>query len=511
MSDGLAEVRELLPRWAVWGVPLLLAVPVALCAGLGALLGMRWATRGFRRDAPTHWAEVARLTSPARWGGALAPWLAGALGAVFSTALGPNPGVVVFWFALSAGVTHAAVARGIARLGLPRVGLRDGLRSTASLCLLVMAPLTIILVAIVVLPDRWGWGLALGLVPTAAALWLVGGPLHVRLMQRIGLVKPAGPELTEAWALAGGSGATAFELDWTMVNAVALPKAGVVLFSRRAIEVLSVPHLAAVAAHEIAHLNEGAAARRVRTLAPLALLPLAASKAAFASFGLGYLILMAGYWLLLPRLFQRFSQRMELRADEAAAGVKPDEGAYAEALEAIHRTNLIPAVFNSAGESHPHLYDRLIAVGRQPDFPRPKPPAVIPMLAPILLAAVAAFIGGMISLIAPREAAMAYPENRALQAVAIMAGDEDPLYRRAGEAAAQGRVAEAFVCVRGCAVLARRDPYYPAHAALLAVQLGRCAEARRLVALAETRAARLKDPTAPAAARHARALLGDCR
>jgi hypothetical protein len=56
----------------------------------------------------------------------------------------------------------------------------------------------------------------------------------------------------------------------------------------------------------------------------------------------------------------------------------------------LHESNLVPAVMPGK-QTHPHLYDRLLAAGVQPDFPRPPAPdRTRPLLATIATAVVAA-------------------------------------------------------------------------------------------------------------------------
>jgi hypothetical protein len=43
----------------------------------------------------------------------------------------------------------------------------------------------------------------------------------------------------------------------------------------------------------------------------------------------------------------------------------------------LYEDGLLPAVNSKKRASHPHLYDRLIAAGVTPDFPRPSAPASI--------------------------------------------------------------------------------------------------------------------------------------
>jgi hypothetical protein len=79
---------------------------------------------------------------------------------------------------------------------------------------------------------------------------------------------------------------------------------------------------------------------------------------------------------MLPmlRFVKWLSQRMEKRADELALKEQINEGVYARALEKLYRENLSPAVNVNNRQTHPHLYDRMIAAGITPDFPRPARP-----------------------------------------------------------------------------------------------------------------------------------------
>ena len=46
---------------------------------------------------------------------------------------------------------------------------------------------------------------------------------------------------------------------------------------------------------------------------------------------------------------------------------------YAKALLKLYEDQLAPAVGPKKRATHPDLYDRLLAAGMQPDFPRPSP------------------------------------------------------------------------------------------------------------------------------------------
>ena len=64
---------------------------------------------------------------------------------------------------------------------------------------------------------------------------------------------------------------------------------------------------------------------------------------------------------------------MELRADVAAAGSDGESPSYARALEKLYEAGKLPAVMPGNSMVHPHLYDRMIAAGVTPDYPRPAP------------------------------------------------------------------------------------------------------------------------------------------
>jgi hypothetical protein len=65
---------------------------------------------------------------------------------------------------------------------------------------------------------------------------------------------------------------------------------------------------------------------------------------------------------------------MEKRADEFAVKEQLNDGIYARALEKLYKENLSPAVNVNNRQTHPHLYDRMIAAGITPDFQRPARP-----------------------------------------------------------------------------------------------------------------------------------------
>jgi Zn-dependent protease with chaperone function len=89
-----------------------------------------------------------------------------------------------------------------------------------------------------------------------------------------------------------------------------------------------------------------------------------------------FLVLGACYLLFLVAALsmRKRARRMEERADAFGKEAESEAGVYPRALAKLYEENLIPAVMPGKRQAHPHLYDRLLAAGITPDYPRPKPP-----------------------------------------------------------------------------------------------------------------------------------------
>ena len=153
-------------------------------------------------------------------------------------------------------------------------------------------------------------------------------------------------------------------------QAYAVPPVKILLFTERLMQTLSDDEIAAVCAHELAHLTEARSEYYKRYVQWLMFLPWLFFKPLVHLFSLfGYLFLVfttAG----VPRLYRAISRKLDARADEMATATERDLGTYARALARIYEDNLLPAVTAKRG-THPHLYDRLLDAGVTPDFPRP--------------------------------------------------------------------------------------------------------------------------------------------
>jgi Zn-dependent protease with chaperone function len=104
----------------------------------------------------------------------------------------------------------------------------------------------------------------------------------------------------------------------------------------------------------------------------LTFLPWLFFKPVIYTYGHFGLYALLGITLIVPYLSMKISRRLEKHADLIAKSNEPDAGIFARALLRIHEDNLVPSVLRGGHASHPHLYDRLLAAGVTPDFPRPK-------------------------------------------------------------------------------------------------------------------------------------------
>jgi Zn-dependent protease with chaperone function len=107
----------------------------------------------------------------------------------------------------------------------------------------------------------------------------------------------------------------------------------------------------------------------------LSFLPWIFLKAMVHTLGFSGFIVLLLFTFLVPIACRQLSHRLEVRADAVAHSNEPDSGVYARALTRLYEDALAPAVNARESATHPHLYDRLLAAGVTPDFPRPEPPA----------------------------------------------------------------------------------------------------------------------------------------
>ncbi|MDP1586289.1 MAG: M56 family metallopeptidase [Prosthecobacter sp.] len=159
-----------------------------------------------------------------------------------------------------------------------------------------------------------------------------------------------------------------------LARAAALIYLRSLVFTSRVLEVLTDDELRSIILHELAHLRESLAVRLSRLIPVLALMLITFIHPVMHQFGILGLYGLIGIVFLLLKLAKRIARRMEHHADDAAIQGSVDPAIYARALEKIYQANQLPAVMRGNNMVHPHLYDRMLAAGVTPDYPRPQPP-----------------------------------------------------------------------------------------------------------------------------------------
>lgn len=382
MTDPLL----LFPAWTGWVALASQTAVAAVAGGLAVWTANAIAAAPLRRAAQPHWVERARLAHPGRVARLFAlvftPALAAGVGRLYAGPLSVAPAALhsaagALAAFLAALLVHLRLSR---RNGRPdsslRAWLRDFAASVLGLYLHVVGALVIGLLAPAGVGRRTLWFVVAAVV-LAGFVFRGGGLVLARAVR---LASPARERLRRV--VAGVADRTGIrprgvdELAWRSANAFAFPGAGRLVFTRGALDLLDDEELAAVAAHELAHLAESERVRAVRFGATLALVvALVLTPPLGAAYGIGAVLSVAVFLLVLLRVVRTLLRRLESEADAAGRAGEGTSGTYARALASIYRANAFPAVTSRRGASHPPLYDRMLAAGVEPDFPRPAPPS----------------------------------------------------------------------------------------------------------------------------------------
>jgi Zn-dependent protease with chaperone function len=209
-------------------------------------------------------------------------------------------------------------------------------------------------------------------------LALASGPLNL-LWRRLHYVRPASPRLAsivaEASAATGVPVRAAWELDIPVQNAAALVMTRELAFTRALIAHHDDDAIRAICLHELAHLTEPRWTTILRAaIGPICNTPFLFVLPILDQSPIGVVLL----WLLsilMRRGFGLVSVRFEKLADRYAMKHTPDPVVYARALERMYESNQMPVVFSArAARTHPDHYDRMIAAGIAPEYPKPEPP-----------------------------------------------------------------------------------------------------------------------------------------
>ena len=229
------------------------------------------------------------------------------------------------------------------------------------------------------MPPQWGMLAALYILLLVLVYLFMNVGGWLRLGRLLGVFRPADAELrtlvTNLAQRIGQRVPTPYLVNWRKANAYAVPLSNAVCLTRKAREILTAAEIEAVLAHEMAHISEPLRVRITRTLLPLFMFLPMFTMAYWNSDSSPYGLLPAfGAVVVGIIIYQRLARRMEVRADALAQQTQTDPGTYPTALAKLYEANLTPAVMPAKRKVHPHLYDRLLAAGVTPDFPRPQPP-----------------------------------------------------------------------------------------------------------------------------------------
>jgi Zn-dependent protease with chaperone function len=336
----------------------------------------------WRRARTAHWSEQARFLWPINVSAQTLRWLSPILLVLTSllfdsTAPGPFLAAVGFLAAIGSFLGTIPMDREI----FPRIPLATLIRQTGIGFVFSLFYWVVFIAAVVSMPAHLGWEMAgvAGAFIAFRLFWSHSGALWIG--RKIGLMTDAPDRLKRITDAAASTAGVSYRQVWLLrsdaAQALAFPNTRDLVFTERIIMLLTDEELTAICAHELGHLTESKGVRVLRNLNSFTSLPwIFVTPLAEALGPVGfYLPLLCT--ILLPRIFLPLSQRLEVRADQVAARQEESSGCYANALLKIHEDNLTTVVNSGKQSTHPHLYDRVIAAGITPDFPRPQPPATM--------------------------------------------------------------------------------------------------------------------------------------
>jgi Zn-dependent protease with chaperone function len=489
------------------GVTVLVAALTAYLVTLGA---RRLAMRPYDKAQPTHWTEVARLSMAVRR--SLIGVRVG-VAAFFALALACSPGIALVGWARVVGpaavLAAAWMASGVAARGVPRVDpapVVDGRprwRGVLGALVAVFPLQLLVLVWALTLPAGPSVLGAVWVAFVVGSTWLVARGAGIRLGELLGVVHPAPPELQaridQMAATLGLPAVQSRVFAMNQLNAFAMPNVGFIGVTDVLLARLGLEQTAAVCGHELGHLAEGPAVLRKRKAALwigcVFFLTLYAVRCAglneYWQLGIAFVVLVAKM-----RFVGGFSPAAEREADRIAKTLESEPGLFALALEGLYRGNGVPAVLAGRALTHPHLYDRLVELGSQPDYPRPAPPPdkIFGRGALVAIVGVVAVALGMQTLAGRVRPVAEAGKGRAALAVLLDGPTSRGLSTLARSFYKAGDVVTAAELYAGAARLAPESHSVQLNAALALARSHRCADAEAALASAE----RVKPATAAA-------------
>lgn len=355
----------------------LLLFPIHAAGGLFLAWLANWlGLNPWRRGEEAHWTERARRLWPVRMTAMtnvlLIPILLGEVQIVLL------PGSSSWWFvSVLAGLFGAMLGNyPLDRAVYPRLHFRFWLHQAVATWGLRFGFLGALVLAACLMPAQFGWGMVTVVGGYLAFHAALQRGLFLQYLRWVNFLQPANPRLQEIVNAQSARLGIRPRATWLMGGvqalAYAFPTTRELAFSQRLLEICTEEEVSVICAHELAHLTESKAVLTARMLGSLSLFPFIFMRPAIHWFGpLGFVVPLVALLILVP-FTRRLSMRMEKRADKVGTDSQLNEGVYAGALEKIYRENQVPAVNASNRQTHPHLYDRMIAAGLTPDYPRPR-------------------------------------------------------------------------------------------------------------------------------------------
>jgi|ERR1041385_6449313 Zn-dependent protease with chaperone function len=350
-------------------------------AGAAVIIAvLNWISLGpFRKSRGQHWTERARKLYPVRQAATTSILVVPLILVLSQGLLWPKTGPHWLLSALAGWIGATLGGYPLSREVFAWIKIRAWFHQTLTLLLMLNSPAFVLLIIAGLMPEAFDWRtwtLGAGFVIFLAA-WSCGGMIWVA--RNLGLLTAAPARLQAIVDNVSAHMQVAVRRTWVLkgsfANAIAYPATGDLVFLDRLLAVSPDHEIAAIAAHEIGHLCESKSAIAGRFLGRLFLLPWIFIKPMVHVYGvLGYFT-VAGLSLAWIMWFKHVSRRLEKRADALATRADRNPGDFARALEHLYEENLMPAVMRRKSMTHPDLYDRLLACGIQPDYPRPPPPS----------------------------------------------------------------------------------------------------------------------------------------
>jgi Zn-dependent protease with chaperone function len=341
--------------------------------------------RAFRRLGDAHWTEQARVAHPLRQvlgASLIAPVLmagfeVGRLAGPFVKA--PRIALVLVVMAGSLAGWSLVARRINGALHGELLSWRAWLREAVTGLLLAWPHVLWLALLAPFIPPRMGPAAVAVLAVATLGFGLLYWKSGLAILRLLGWARPASDRLQAVFDRAAESmrirPVAVWEVPWSVANAFAFPLRRDVAVTDGALRLLDDHDLTTLAHHELAHLEEPPRVRLARSLVWVLFLLMVAAPPVTGSWGwAGLTVLCVVAWGLALALLA-LSRRQEQAADAAAKAGEGEAGREAACLEKLYRAELIPVVQGSRlVRSHPDLWDRMLAAGVQPSYPRPKPP-----------------------------------------------------------------------------------------------------------------------------------------